>query len=278
MKKENKLVILIFIGFLAFLGLKSPLSTLLTRLDIDPTNAGFISGITIRGILILLIITIVIKLDFKNFIGVGQKKIHNSQALIIALSIIGIGIKTNWSTYQSVETTSLYLFFTSVMFVGFLEEFVFRGTIFPLFIRSLKNKKNTLLLSAILSSLLFGLIHYINLFSNPNNFIGISSQVFLAFAIGVFFAGLMLRTENIIIPAILHGLINFAFGAGDLSSSVSNSTAEINQNGINWSSIIPTFIIFCFILGGGIYMINKTNQEEIFRKLGVQKSTAGNNI
>ena len=244
---------------------------MLSSLGINDINSDLISGIVIRGFSLLALIYTLTKLSLIKFLGVSQKATKNFHSAIFALVIIGIGIKTNWNIYNSLNNYTLLLFLASVILVGFLEEFIFRGTIFPLLVRSFRKKKQGILLSAALSSLLFGLIHYINLFSAPDNLIGISSQAFLAFAMGVYFCGLLLRTNNIIIPAVIHGLINFAFGAKDLTNNINNSPAKINENVINWGSIIPTVIIFSFIMIGGIYMIKKTDKENILRRLFIDK-------
>ena len=266
MKKEYKISFLIFFGFLFVLRLKIPFSTLLNISGINDINSDLIAGIAIRGISLIVLIYTLNKLSLIKFLGTPSST-NNFHSTFFALFIIAIGIKTNWNIYNSVNIYTLLLFFTSVILVGFLEEFVFRGAIFPLLMRSFRKKKQNILLSALLSSMLFGLIHYINLFSNPDNIIGISSQVFLAFAMGVYFCGLFLRTNNIIIPAVIHGMVNFAFGAEVLTNNIKNSSAEINENVINWSSIIPTAIVFSFIMGGGIYMIRKTDKENILKRL-----------
>jgi membrane protease YdiL (CAAX protease family) len=157
-----------------------------------------------------------------------------------------------------------------VVAVGILEEFVFRGIVFPLLIKSFQNKKNVLLWAAFISSFLFGSIHYVNLFEQPGNFVGITSQVFFATSIGVFFCGLMARTGNILIPAAVHALINFSFGAGVLKDGIGLlETAVESENGLNWNSIIPTSIFFIFIMLGGVFMLLKSNKSLLLRKLGL---------
>jgi membrane protease YdiL (CAAX protease family) len=178
-----------------------------------------------------------------------------------------LGIATNWSTYLNSNIELLILFSLSVSVVGIVEEFVFRGIIFPLFIRSSKTTDRPILISAVLSSLMFGIVHFFNIFSQPENIIGITSQVFFATSIGVFFCGLMVRTGNILIPIIIHALINFSFGAGELKQSMEYITDVENVSGVNWSSIVPTTMFFSFIFIGGIYMILKTDKENILNTL-----------
>jgi len=53
-------------------------------------------------------------------------------------------------------------------------------------------------------------MHIINI--RRYSFVDIINQVIIAFFFGVFFGAFLLRTRNIYIIGIIHGLINFIFG------------------------------------------------------------------
>lgn len=241
---------------------------MLIQYQIDELVAKFISGFLIRMFLIVGALTLMIKLKLINFAGLDSLgKVKNIHAALIAFSIIIMGFFSNWNTYVNTPVYLVILFLSYTLTVGIVEEVVFRGTIFPLFIKNFKNSKWPIMLGAVLSSFMFGAIHYINLFKQPENIIGITSQVFFALSIGVFFCGLMVRTERIIIPCIIHGLINFTFGSGELKQISEDSSIITENSGANWSTLIPTTIFFSFIFLGGVYMILKSNKEKILQKL-----------
>jgi len=268
MKKETKIAIVVLIGFLSFLWLEKPLREYLSMNLFDEQIAKQVSSILIRTILIVVIFALIKKFRQIDFTGLNNwKKLKNVQALIFVTAFIMMGLSQNWNTYINTEFELLILFAISTITVGIVEELAFRGTIFPLFIKSFKKAKRPIIVSAVLSSLMFGLVHFINLFSQTENLIGITSQVFFATAIGVFFCGLMIRTENILIPCIIHALINFSFGAGELKQSIEEVSKIEETTGINWNSVIPTTIFFSFIFICGIYMILKTDKEVILNKL-----------
>ena len=268
MKKEIKIALIIAVGFITLLWFEKPLRELLIKCMVDELLAKFIAGIIVRLLLLCFVIYLIFKLNLNKFTGLDSKmQMKNLHAALIALAIIVIGILSNWKIYSSIDLTKLILFITSVITIGFFEEFVFRGMVLPLFIKSLHEKKQVLYLSVILSSFLFGSIHFINLLSQSGNLGGITSQVFFSFSIGVFFGGLMLRTENIIVPSIIHGLVNFAFGAGELKSETIVRISEGVSKGAHWNSIIPTTIFFLFILIGGLFMIRKSDTEVILSRL-----------
>jgi len=264
MKKEIKISLLILVGFLSFLWLEKPTREFLVTIDFEPQIAKQISGIVIRLLLIVAIVKLIQKLHLQEFTGLNSwRNYKNIQAVLGATTFVAVGLASNWNTYMTSEKGLLLLFATSTFAVGIVEELTFRGAIFPLLIQSLSNTKQPILKSALLSSGMFGMVHFVNLFSQPENFIGIISQVFFATAIGVFFCGLMVRTENILIPCVLHALVNFSFGAGELKQTIQEKSSTDGISAADWNSLIPTSIFFSFILLGGVYMIQKTNKENI---------------
>lgn len=268
MKKEIKIAILVLIGFLSFLWLEKPLREYLSLSLFEEEIAKQISGITIRIILIIITFGLIKKLRLIDFTGLKSwQNIKNIQAVFLVSAFILVGIFNNWSTYTTTKLELLILFTLSTFVVGIVEELTFRGTIFPLLIKSFQTTNRPVLISAVLSSFMFGLVHFINLFSQPENVVGIISQVFFATAIGVFFCGLMVRTENILIPCIIHALVNFSFGAGELKQTLAEIPDIEEVAGINWSSLIPTTIFFSFIFAGGIFMILKADKERILDTL-----------
>lgn len=268
MKKELQYISYVFIGFITLLLLTKPLREHLIASDIAALNARLIAGITIRLIIISLSLWVIWKLKLRRYNGLEKNtKIKNLQSLLIPFLFILMGLTSNWNTYINTELNILFLFIASVFIVGFAEELIFRGTILPLFIKYFKNRKNALFLSVIISSSIFGFIHYLNILKEPDNFWGITHQVFFAVSIGVFFGGLMLRTKSILIPSMFHGFVNFSFGAGELQQKEMEIISKNIAEGINWSSIIPTSLLFAFIFLAGIYMTKKVDREVILDKI-----------
>lgn len=274
MKKELQIIIIVFVGFIVMLWIAKPLREFLINYNIPELNARLTSGIFTRLLIITAAVWIIGKLNLKNYNGLNKsKKLNNLQALGIPSIFILLGIISNWDIYIDTKISILLLFTLSVIIVGIAEEMIFRGIIQPLFIRYFKNQKKVLYLSIIFSALIFGVIHYFNILKEPNNFWGITHQVFFAISIGVFLGGLMLRTNSIIIPSLFHGLVNFSFGAGDLKQETVQVITEKITEGVNWNSLIPTTLFFLFIFISGIYMINKVSGEIILKELDIKTAT-----
>lgn len=87
------------------------------------------------------------------------------------------------------------------LLVGLAEEYVFRGVILGLF---MKVTHNNAFGAVIGSSIMFGLIHMINLKSLPIGYV--SAQVLFAAAVGIIFGTIYLLTNNLAIVILLHAL------------------------------------------------------------------------
>lgn len=105
--------------------------------------------------------------------------------------------------------------------IGIMEETIFRGNIFPLFMYKFSHTKKGLFRAIVSSSALFGAMHLLNLFG------GFSPMVFLqvgySFLIGCMCALCLIFSGNIIIPIVVHALFDvggflfdFGFCVGEL--------------------------------------------------------------
>jgi len=87
------------------------------------------------------------------------------------------------------------------LLVGLAEEYIFRGLLVSLFLKVLHNN----VFGAVIgSSIMFGMIHFMNLRSLPIGYV--SSQVIFAAAIGILFGTIYVKTRNLSIVILLHAL------------------------------------------------------------------------
>jgi hypothetical protein len=266
MKKPSIQLLIILLAFFSLLYLGKPLRELLTTVWVDEKNARFIAGIAVRSVIVGLAIWWIRRMQLLTFMGLDHPfEAKQLQSLVIPCAFIGLGLVSNWTTYTSSDTDTLVLFLSSVLLVGAAEELVFRGLLFPILLRIWCKRKNALVLSAIVSSLVFGLVHLVNLFQQPENVVGILSQVFFACAIGVFFAGLLLRTGNMFLPILVHAGINFAFGSSELKSATVATMVETGTT--DWKTLLPTTLFFAFIFVGGLFMLLQSNQDKVLERL-----------
>ena len=94
------------------------------------------------------------------------------------------------------------------MMVGFFEEIAFRGVIFLGILKRNPEDKLWQLASIALSSAVFGLVHLVNLFeSSPG---AVLLQIGYSALIGAMCAVILIKTANVWLCVVIHGLYNFA--------------------------------------------------------------------
>lgn len=183
-----------------------------------------------------------------------------------ALSFIGNDI-------SQIHSSNVFLLLTACLMVGFAEEFIFRGLLFPLFIKKYQGHKKGIFLSIFFSALFFGLFHLINLSVN-DNIPQVLAQVILATFMGIFFAAVLLKTNKLIPIAITHGLINFFFLIGTLPAI--NNTSDIVTTTQSLSDqiagAIPSILIFSPLLIVGLIISKRIDREITLQKLTKEKT------
>ncbi len=93
--------------------------------------------------------------------------------------------------------------------IGLMEEFVWRGIILNGFLSAWKDKKKGIYFAVLITSLCFGLCHYMNLLAGQD-FWSTTKQVISAVCMGVFLSALYLQTNRLVFPILVHGLCNFS--------------------------------------------------------------------
>lgn len=102
----------------------------------------------------------------------------------------------------------LLLLLVECMMVGFFEEVAFRGVIFLEILKKKPEDTRWAFISIVLSSVIFGLVHLVNLLeSSPS---AVFLQMGYSALIGAMCAVVLLKTANIWLCVVIHGLYNFA--------------------------------------------------------------------
>lgn len=184
---------------------------------------------------------------------------------ITLLSIISLvnNLKMCLSSKSPVQPPMDWIIFLLSMFaVGLFEETTFRGFALNILLDRFHNSKRVIFLSLILSSILFGCIHFGNLLVGaPLGSVFI--QVISASILGIYFGAIYLRSGNLYVVIFLHAL----FDAAQLMTSgiFTSSTLVGNLSGyglINLIGLTP-FIISIFIL------LRPSKMNEIIDRLSI---------
>ncbi len=113
-----------------------------------------------------------------------------------------VGLITGNVTYEG-NFGLLVSYVVYCISVGFFEELVFRGIIFPLCLISQKKVKKGVFWSVVISSAVFSASHLVNLFAGMS--VGaVILQLGYTFLIGSMCAISLVKTNNIFVPVFLH--------------------------------------------------------------------------
>lgn len=201
--------------------------------------------------LVGLIFVFIIKKTYKNF-NFGFKKMNSKMNVWIILPVVltvlfNIISSTSMNAilHQTPGIEILVALASSMFgafFVGFFEETVMRGALFNLFMSLFKTKEHCLWMSAVFSSVIFGVIHVGNLFGGAD--IGYTLyQVLYATAMGLVFSMVYVKTQSLFVPIAMHAIIDF-------SDFFFNFTGEPSMTGLQWIPITLTivYVICAFLL------------------------------
>ena len=171
---------------------------------------------------------------FREF-GLCKAKISPKRLLyyipliVISSCNLWFGVTLNYTWY----ITIFYIF--SMILVGFLEEIIFRGFLFKAM------AENNLKFAIIVSSVTFGIGHFVNLINGSGaEIISNICQVVSAIAIGFLFVALFLKTKSLWAPIIAHAVINSlsAFAVNITNTQQIITSAVISVIAVIYGTII----------------------------------------
>jgi len=175
----------------------------------DEMINSFISDTVMRvlsGICVMLLITAL------SFGTLSFKRITAKWLLVLPclLVIINNFPFFDWLSQKPEIINGRYLpyFLAECLAVGFFEELLFRGFIFPFCLEKWNGSKKEVVKAMVVSSAVFGLFHLTNLFSEP--FGAVIMQVGYSFLLGMLMCFVMMYTENVWLCVIMHAGFNFA--------------------------------------------------------------------
>ena len=146
---------------------------------------------------------------------------------------------------------------------GIFEEVLYRGLVLKILLNKMGDSKKGTIHSIIISSALFGFFHVGNIFAGAPVMSTIT-QMISATATGLFFAVIFVRTRKLLIPILLHGLLNLSVQIFDAIVSPAalalgaGSQAEINIIGF----IVNTLFETLPILIAGLILLRKVKPAE----------------
>ncbi|GAA0741362.1 CPBP family intramembrane glutamic endopeptidase [Clostridium oceanicum] len=171
-------------------------------------DEGFLKAVWIPQTIYCIFIFFVIK-KYYSFEEVGFRKINKKGFLPIIPNIIVILLMLLVTSLEipSVNTSQKTLIISALggtLLVGFTEEVMFRGVLLQRYLENGQIKKGI-----IISSLMFSLMHCSNILSGQS-IAKTGGQLVVTFIMGLFFATISVKLNNIVVPILYHFLWDFS--------------------------------------------------------------------
>lgn len=177
-------------------------------------------------------------------------------SLLIVINVLG---DMNLETITN-NLLLLILYFFAFLSTGFFEEILFRGIAFNLINNKFGSSNKGFYFSLFISNFIFGSAHITHLFNGTMPLINFLNQLMYASVIGILFAALYLRCNTLLIPILIHGLIDITGCTNFLSiTSQDLYLQSLVQPTITYKNIIANLIIFLPLLIWGVFLLRKAN-------------------
>jgi membrane protease YdiL (CAAX protease family) len=174
------------------------------------------------------------------------------------------GLKHSISLKENIE------FLIFCISTGFFEEVLFRGVLTFGLIEHYKCNPKKKYQIVFITSILFGIVHTVNMINTLYHPLSVLSQVYFAFFMGLLLHSLFFRYGNILIPITVHSLINYL---GSYQSQLFNIESETSSSHFeDMLSSLATFssIGFIFILPAMYLLLSQTSELQFFKNYPTQ--------
>jgi len=230
---------------------------------------------------IFAFIVLIVTLASGNSYIFTQKKENLFKSLLPAWPLLLIAFVNLLSSIMSLSTGGINIFniFNLILFccaIGVYEEFLCRGWLFNEFLERFGHTKKQVLLSIILSSLIFGGIHFINYFTTSQGLLVTLAQIIQASASGMLLASLYYRNKNIWSVILLHAFYDFVIFLGS-STLIKDCTTGTISSGMSSFLITNSILIAIFFILSTIAVLRKSDRwNELPSKKKYTKKTKSN--
>ena len=225
------------------------------------TQSSYINkyGVDLVTELFYALAILIVMLLFHNSYVFTTKKEKFSSGIKLALPMVIITIINFIQNFSEIrETGSFQLINVLVfcLFIGIAEEFLCRGWLQNEFIERYSDSKKSVILSIVLSSLVFGLMHITNLtVQTPFETL---LQIINATALGMLLGSVYYKTKNIWSLIFLHSTYDAAIFLGEMNL-VKDCTYNTPTLGITIVESLGILIISMLWIFSAIYVLNKCN-------------------
>jgi len=194
--------------------------------------------------------------------------------LSISLCLLIFSYQESTKVIKSGWESEVFISLILMLCVGIMEEFMCRAIFLNGFRKMFAKNKKGLYGAVLLSSLIFGVLHYsyYHLFLHMHNgdsvvaFLFVVLKILITTGVGVFFATIYLKTNSILYCVILHGLNDFILDICDIWIFLYRSSSVLANQKQDLFQLIVKCILYvvaiCTIIVYVVKTLPKINPEE----------------
>lgn len=203
---------------------------------------------------------LVILLGFKSaFTPKGFFKALLSSTVVIAMMLFSLwtSLEKAFSNPATVwASTGMVVFgLVQAVGIGIREECFFRGAIQSILAKKYADSVKGVWFAALIASSIFGIVHLLNIFTGYDPLV-VLMQAISATGTGLFFAAVYLRSRSILVPILVHALIDTVALSGSIFLT---QTRVETVNALSWNALIGMVI---YILPA-IFLLRPSKCKEI---------------
>ncbi len=202
---------------------------------------------------------LIVMLLFNNAYVFTNKKEKFINGVKLAVPMLVITALNLFSSISSLTSFSLSKFINVIIFcilIGIAEEFLCRGWIQNEFIERYSENKRSVILSIVLSSLVFGLMHITNIYMQ--SLFETILQIINATALGILLGSIYYKTKNIWSVICLHAMYDAAIIIGEMNL-IKDCTYNDPTLGVTIVNGIGIILISAIWILSAVLVLRKTN-------------------
>lgn len=223
--------------------------------------------VIVEGVCAILIL--IVLLLFKNSYVFTEKKQGFLKSLLVG------GYITVFSTFMlagsltevigNINILDLGSLALYCLLIGIFEEFLCRGWIQNEFIERFANNRKQIIVSILLSSLIFGGMHISNIWIAGQSVLETMSQIIQATGMGFLLGAIYFRTKNIWSVVFLHGFWDFALFVGELNTIKACSQGATSTE-YKLAVLTVAVLMALMYITIGLYVIRKHKTQGLIKE------------
>ncbi|MCR4780989.1 MAG: CPBP family intramembrane metalloprotease [Ruminiclostridium sp.] len=213
-------------------------STLMNKVS-EAVSTEFLTE-AVFGIALFAVISVFIaKNGLKEHLGLCKPEVPSGKMLFYIPLVLIASVGIIFGFAPQYESVTLVVHTVYMIFVGFLEEIIFRGFLF----RGMA--KNNMTAAIIVSAVTFGIGHIVNLL-NGYDIASSLMQIVFAVAVGFLLVFIFIRTGSLVPCIVFHSLNNVLAGFG--SAQLLTDIAGSEQGGLMLNVTIRIVLTAAYLL------------------------------